>query len=108
MVREASGGLTITTIAPSSLSSGVASVAPAYQRAFDRAPTIEADGATNKKIGLVGTDTFGTLLLVSGFLVLADSYPIAIMTSKRDIRLIADPLLRQNGSENAALDIVRI
>jgi hypothetical protein len=51
-IKEKSGGLTITTIAPASLSAGVTSVTAASQGAFNVIPAGIAAGASTKVIGV--------------------------------------------------------
>lgn len=53
-VREASGNVTITTIAPAALSSGITTITDtAAGGSFVR---MVSDGATTKQVGLIGTD----------------------------------------------------
>lgn len=61
-IREASGDLGITTIAPAALQAGVAYPSAANQRALAQAPTAVAGGASTKKVGLVGTGVDGAVL----------------------------------------------
>lgn len=59
-VREASGDLAITTITTGNLNSGVVEVPAADQNAFNIAPTIVADDATTKMIGIQYTQNDGS------------------------------------------------
>jgi len=51
-VREASGDLAITTIAPAALSAGVVAVAAASQGAHGLIPYMKAGGASTKEVGI--------------------------------------------------------
>lgn len=62
-LREASGNATITTMAPTSNTSGM--VAATSTRAYNQAPTAVASDTTTKQIGLIGTDSTGAQLLDS-------------------------------------------
>lgn len=58
--REASGNATIATLATSTLSSG--KIAAAATSAYNQFPVVVANGATVKRIGLIGTDEQGSTL----------------------------------------------
>ncbi len=60
-IREASGDATITTIAPTSVSAGVQSVASSPGSLNAGLVVVVAAGATSKQIGLVGTAPAGTV-----------------------------------------------
>ncbi len=59
-IREASTNGEITTLATGTDSAGVTDVTGTDVRAFNVIPTVEADGASVKQIGLVGTGTDGS------------------------------------------------
>lgn len=61
-VREASANQTIVTLATTVLSAGVETVTAANQRAYNVAPTIVADGASTKQVGILGTNSAGTAI----------------------------------------------
>jgi len=65
-VKEASGGLTITTITAGQTSAGVEAVAAGTtQQAYNRTISAVAGGASTKQIGFIGTDSTGAALLDS-------------------------------------------
>lgn len=59
-VREASGNATVTTITTGNLSKGVETVT--LTSSYNNPPTVAADGATTKQIGLIGTNAAGTVI----------------------------------------------
>ena len=65
-IREASGNLAIASLSTGTLSAGVATITDA--RARDRILRIDADGASTKIVGVVGTAPAGTALGVAAAL----------------------------------------
>lgn len=62
-VREASADQTVTAgMTAAVLSKGVETVTAADQQTYNVAPTVVADGATTKQIGMSGTDSAGTTI----------------------------------------------
>lgn len=58
-IREASGNLTITTIAAGGTTAGITNVAAGSQTCYNSTPTSVADAATTKYIGIVYQDPWG-------------------------------------------------
>lgn len=61
-IKEKSGGATITTLTSAALTRGLDAVTGGSVSTYNVIPVVKADGATTKKIGLVGTNSAGTTI----------------------------------------------